>query len=124
MQMATPRRSSTLLQSPGFSRPSTFCKTRLLGKRPRASIYSLKHRAERHSAAWLDGGRFGTGYVTNGDLIAAGIYLGFEWEHDGAHGSRDILLDVDLRKLEVGERTGGGAGVTLATRARVGTPPM
>jgi hypothetical protein len=92
---------------PGFLQAVHFLQSapRMLGKRPRACSYSLKHLAERHSAAWSDGSRVGTGYVTNGELIAAGIYLGFEWEHDGAHGSRDILLDVDLRQLERGERT-------------------
>jgi len=97
---------------PGFLQAVNFLQSapRMFGKRPRASSYSLKHLAERHSSKWSDGSRVGTGYVTNGELIAAGIYLGFQWEHEAAHGSRNILLDVDLRKLERGVQTAARRG--------------
>lgn len=92
---------------PGFLQAVHFLQgvPRTSGKRPDATSYSLKHLAERHNAKWPDDSRIGTGYVTNGELIAAGIYLGFRWEVDDAPGSRDVLLDVDLRKMERAERT-------------------
>jgi hypothetical protein len=67
--------------------------------RPSASSYALKHLAERQVSVWSDGRCAGPSYVANGELIAAGIYVGRTWAHD-VLGSPNIKFDVDLRKLE------------------------
>jgi hypothetical protein len=90
---------------PGFLQATRFLQGEpsAASSRPSASSYTLKHLAERQVGVWSDGRRAGPNYVANGELIAAGIYVGRTWAHDGL-GSPNIMFNVDLKKLERAER--------------------
>lgn len=96
LALASPVSVSGFLQATAFLQTVRGC----LDDAPTANSYALKHIAERRRCSYPDGSRVGTGYVTNGEMIAAGIYVGLNWAPDEARGSRNILFGLNMRRIE------------------------
>lgn len=75
--------------------------------RPRAGSYRLKHVAENLPSLFPDGEELGPIYVSNGQLIAAAIHLGFRYQHcvdDLGWGTLNALFNISAREIEQWDR--------------------
>lgn len=76
---------------------------------PYSNSYWLKHIAEKYPCAYPDGRTLGRGYVSNGALIAAAVYAGFNIrEYYGSTNvafnmSKPSLIDLDCEFRPDGE---------------------